>query len=736
MQNPHRRHFLKISALSAGAMLVSVTLPLRARSSSAQQPVSPQWCVYVSINRDNTVVMQSPIMEMGQFMRTAGPMILADEMDLDWSLIRFDLNMPTYLTRNRKGDLVYDHAQVGTGGSQTLKNNWTYLRTAGATIRRMMIEEAAERWDCSPERLTARLSQIIDTPTGRKFSYGDLAEKAARRQVDTNHLKLKQPAQFHIMGKNQPAIDARDIVTGAPLFGIDENYANALQVAIDRAPAMGAQIASYDKKAALAVPGVRQVVEMPHESGPHWPDGETQLRAAGVAVLADSFWAAMRGKDVLKTTWKDTPQYAGLNSKAHRETLKALARSDQPGKHLRDDGEVTRALQQADKVLEHCYERSFLAHACMEPLNCIADVRKDSATVVVGHQWPHAAALAVEEIAGIDALKVEVINKRMGGGFGRKGEADYLREAIWLSHEVGQPVQVIWTRENDMERDFFAPAAAVQIRAGVKQGRIHGWHMRHAQTAGEAESHNFPAHLVRDCRIESLAGNEPFPLGTWRGPRQMQQAFAIESMLDELAHAAAADPLAFRLALMEPAKAHPIDYWAADHLDSGRMARCYRSAAEMAGWGRKLEKGEGLGIAGHVTFGTYVAFVLQVHVDDNKQLSLQKAWGAIDCGFAVNPNHIRAQMEGGLIDGLNAALFNEAVIEDSQVQTRNFGQLRWMRMGETPLEIETEIIESDREPTGVGEPPVPPAPAALANAIFAASGLRLRRMPFSEHIRI
>ncbi|GAA0345514.1 xanthine dehydrogenase family protein molybdopterin-binding subunit [Bowmanella denitrificans] len=736
VQDPKRREFLKVSAIVSSSMLISILLPGQVRGSDNANAELSQWCVYVHIHSDNSVSMQSPIMEMGQFMRTAGPMILADEMDLDWSLIQFDTTMPTFLRRDEQNNIVYAHAQIGTGGSQTLKNNWSYLRTAGAIVRQMLIEEAAARWGCEAARLTAKNSRIIDSQSSRQFSYGELAQQASTRRVDLSRLKLKHPSQFSIIGSSKASIDGRDIVTGKPLFGIDENYRNALHAVIDRAPAMGARIAGYNREAALAIPGVKQIVETPHHSGPHWPGGETQICAAGVAVLADSHWAALQGKAALATTWTDANRYAGLNSAAHRTALNALAQSSNPGKRHRDDGNVEQAFEQAEQVLVHTYERALLSHACMEPLNCIADVQKHHAVVVVGHQWPHQVALEVEQLTGIDALRVEVRNKRMGGGFGRKGETDFLREAIWLSHKVGQPVKVLWTRENDMQRDYFAPAAAVKIKAGLKQGRIQGWHMRQAQTGGEAESHGFPAHLISDCRIESLTANHPFPLGAWRGPGQMQQAFAVESMLDELAYAKGSDPLTFRLTLMGPAKIYPINFWAANEIDSGRMANCYRLAAKMAGWGRTLKNGQGLGIAGHFTFGTYVVFVLQVQVDKNRKLQLQKAWGVIDCGLAVNPNHIRAQMEGGFIDGLNAALFNQVTVQDSIVATTNFDRLRWMRMQEAPTQIEIDIIQGAQSPTGVGEPPVAPAPAALANAIYAASGLRLRRMPFAEHINI
>jgi isoquinoline 1-oxidoreductase subunit beta len=731
-----RRSFLKAAATATGALLVSIPLPPRSSLLAATRAVeaSPQWSVYLTIHPDNRVDLVSPIMEMGQGMRTTGPMMLADELDLDWSLIAFGRDAPIYMSRNTKGEVIYDHAQISCGGSQTVRNNWVYLRRAGATVRRMLIEEAAERWKVSPDTLVTANSFVVDPTSNRRVSYGELAGKAAIRRVAADHIRIKRQSEYRIMGKDARVVDIRDIVTGKPLFGIDEDYPNALQAVIDRAPAIGAEIASYDKAAALAVPGVRHVVELPRQVEKHWPEGQSQTMAAGVAVIADSLWAAIKGRGVLQTKWKNA---SSDDSAAQLAAYHKLVASNQTAIKIREDGDVDRAFASADVVLDATYEKPLFAHACMEPLSCIADVRADGATVITGHQNPQLAAVEVERIAGLDALEVKVVSKRMGGGFGRRGEVDYLREAVTLSHRVKRPVKVTWTREDDIQRDFFDPAAVMRVRAALKNGRIVAWHHRQAQTKGDPETHRcFPAELVPNYRVEKFPSTSNIQTGAWRAPLELQWAFAVESMLDELAHAAGEDPLAFRLKWLQPYKDYPVEHWAAKTIHSGRLAACYEAAARLAEWNRKRPAGTGLGIAGHFTFGTYAACVVEVSVSEGNELRIHRAWGAIDCGFAINPNHIRAQMEGGFIDGFNAALFNNVRIANGRVVNDNFATLRWMRMREAPPSIEVAIIDSGYEPTGVGEPPLPPAGAAMANAIFAACGKRIRRMPLAESFEI
>ncbi|GFE91522.1 xanthine dehydrogenase family protein molybdopterin-binding subunit [Steroidobacter agaridevorans] len=729
-----RRSFLKASLSAAGALLISIPLPPRSSLAARTAGASSAWCVYLTLHPDNTAELMSPVMEMGQFMRTTGPMILADEMDLDWSRVTVTKDEPVRMIRNDTGEVAYEFGQSSAGGSQTVRNNWDYMRRAGATVRRMLLEEAAARWQVPADTLIARDSFVIDPNGDRRLSYGELAAKAASRQVQPEQIELKQRADYRIMGKDAGVVDIRDIVMGRPLFAIDEDYPNALQAVIERAPALHAEIASYNKDAALAIPGVRHIIELPRKVEDHWPGGDAQVLAAGIAVLADSLWAAMQGRKALQAQWKNATTD---DSTQQIQEFHRLVAGNGVANKLVDDGDVDAAFATADLVLDHTYEKPLFAHACMEPHNCIADVRSDSATVIAGHQVPHWIAREVELIAGIDALKVKVIGKRMGGGFGRRSELDFIREAVTLSHRIKGPVKVTWTREDEIQRDFFDAAAVMRVRAAIKDKRIVGWQHRQAQTRGRPEASDyFPAKVVSNYRVEQFAATSNIPCGPWRAPTQLQWAFATESMLDELAHATGQDPLAFRLQWLQPYREYEIKNWAAKSIHSGRMAKCYEAAARLADWKRPRPKGTGLGIAGHFTFGTYAACVLEVSVGDTDELKILRAWGAIDCGFAINPNHIRSQMEGGFVDGLNAALFNDVQVSAGRVVNDNFNTLRWMRLREAPMSIEVEIVDSGYDPTGVGEPPLAPAGAALANAIFAACGKRVRRMPIAASFKI
>ncbi len=732
-----RRSFIAAS-VSAGSVLFTIPMLSRVASANGRNAASEaqQWSLYVAVHPDNSVTMISPIMDMGQFMRTTGPMILADEMDLDWSLISFSRDIPVHMKRDEKGEVAYAHAQIGTGGSYAVRNNWDYLRKSGATVRQMLVEEAAARWRVGAASLRTENSFVIDPQSGRRASYGSLAAKAAAREVDVSKIVLKDKSQYRIMGRQIPIIDAREMVTGKPLYGIDEEYPNALQAVIDRAPALGATIESYDKDAALAVPGVRHLVEIEPQFGDHWPEGQAQIVSAGIAVVADSLWSAMKGRRALNTRWKNASELAREDSELQQQAFHRQVASKDEALLLQNDGDIEAAFASADVVLDRTYEKPLWAHAFMEPLSVIVDIGRDSAKVIVGHQFPHRAAVEIERVTGIDALKVQIIAKRMGGGFGRRAENDFLREAAVLGHKLGKPVKITWTREDDLQNDWFDNAAVMRVRAGLKNGKIVAWHHRQAQTRGEPEYVVFPAGLVPNYRAERFASTSNIRVGAWRAPFQLQWAFAAESMIDELAHAAGQDPLQFRLQLMQPYQARPVKHWSSTEIHSGRMAKCYEAVAEMAQWDRKRPPGTGLGIAGHFTFGTYAACIVEVKMSERNELEIQRAWGAIDCGFAINPNHIKSQMEGGFVDGFNAVLFNRALVRDGQVQNKNFDTLRWIRMRESPREIQIRIIDSGYPPTGVGEPPVAPAGAALVNAVFAASGKRIRRLPLADSIVI
>jgi isoquinoline 1-oxidoreductase beta subunit len=730
--DPKRRYFLKSSA-AVGAMVLTIQLPTNARE--PEKTTQKNWCIYVSIHPDNSVVMSSPVMDMGQHMRTTGPMIIADEMDLDWSLITFTQDPPAYFTRNEKGEISYKYADMGTGGSHAVRRNWQYMRKAGATARQMLLQAAAQQWQVPVQELQTQSSFLLNPHSGEKLSYGVLAAKAALINIDEQAVKLKEKSQHHIMGHDTRTIDLIDLVTGKPLYGIDSDYPNVLQTVILRAPALGAKPQSYDRKAALAVPGVKYIIETKRQVSVD--DDKLQEVASGIAVIADSLWAAFKGKAALKASWQTHPEFAKQDSEQQQAHFHYLVQNEKPTKQGINDGDVDRAFSEAKSILDNTYETPLFAHACMEPFNCIADIREQDATIIVGHQFPHMVAEEVESLTGIDALKVEVLSKRMGGGFGRRYHRDFLIEAILLSKQIKQPVKVTWTREDEIEQDKFAPAHVMRVRASLDEDlKVSGWHHVQAQTNWGIKDACFPRHLVKNYRSEQFENLSQIPIGPWRGPGHLQWAFAAESMLDELAYKADLDPLAFRLKLLEPHMEYDYDGWGADKIDSGRMALCYKKAAELANWQKKRPPGTGLGIAGHFTFGSYSAFVIEVSVNPENKLTLHKAWGAIDCGFAVNPNHIRNQMEGGFIDGLNAALFNKVIVKNGEVTNKNFHMLRWMRMQEAPVDIEVAIIQNDYPPMGVGEPPTAPAAAALANAIFAANGMRVRKLPVDETFEI
>ena len=732
--NLHRRWFIKSVAGTGAAIAIGPSLSF-ASDGLNNQPLP--WCVYVTINKDNSVTMSSPIMDMGQHMKTTGPVILADEMDLDWSLIKFSLDCPAWLTKDQQGNVGYAHSDMGTGGSHAVRRNWQYLREAGAAVRQMLLQEAANRWQVSPQGLETDKSFVVNPQNKARLSYGELAEKAAKHNISSAEITLKDRTEYRIMGTDTKTIDGKELVTGTPLFGIDMDYPGALQAVIHRAPQIGAQVASFDQQAAMKVPGVKAVIEVPRVAETYYGGPqEKQSVASGVAVLAENLWAAFQGKAVLNTQWQLSSEYQQQDSQEQLSEFRLLVNSDKPAKERKNVGDANAWLAAHPEHLDETYEVPLFAHACMEPFNCIADIRDHDATIVTGHQFPHSVAEETEKLTGIDALNVEVRAKRMGGGFGRRFERDYLREAVWLSKTLKQPVKVTWTREDDLERDYFAPAYVMRVRAGAdKNGKIQAWHHRQAQTRGGCRDDCFPNHVVPNFRSEHFTDVSKIPTGPWRGPAHLQWTFASESMIDELAVQQKRDPYEYRMALMQPHKAYKYDGWGGDVIDSGRMARCYEAAAKQANWQQKRPKGHGLGIAGHFTFGSYAAFVVEVEVAQNK-LTILKAWGAIDCGLAINPNHIRNQMEGGFIDGLNAALFNKVNIEAGTVVNNNFHTLPFMRMTHSPVSVDVEIIQNQYEPTGVGEPPTAPAAAALTNAIYAACGKRIRKLPIAEQMTV
>ena len=721
-----RRQFLHVS-LSTGAMVMSVGLPGEVlATSSANQEGAGVLGHYLKIHPNNRIEIGSPVMDMGQHMKTTGPMMLAEELDADWALVDC---VAAKTNLKRVGDKV-DHKFVeeSSGGSHATRNTMPYFRTAGATARTMLRQAAAKQWQCPLEDVATNAGFAIQKSSGRKSSYGSLAHIAATLAVPDAEVKLKEVSQFKIIGSDVVTVDIDQMVRGAPLYGQDMEVADMLHASIERCPYFQGRLKSFDDKAAAAVPGVVSIFAIDELRS---PDGKTVITSDGVVVVANNLWTAMKARRLLSVEWNKGPWHEE-SSAAMISDYHALVSGDAEGDVKFETGEVHAEYAKAVKTFNHHYETPFLAHACMEPFNAIADVRESSATIISGHQNPAGVANAVAETLNIDPMSIEVISPRSGGGFGRRYSTDFVREAAVVSKKLKQAVKITWTREDEVSQDQFGPGLVSRIKAGIdKNGKLTSWHIRQAKKRGGLWAQCFPAHLIANYRAEVFRKDCGTPLGPWRGPGHLQLAFATESMIDEVAHFVGSDPLAYRMQLMGADRDFEYSDYGADKISSGRMAKCYQAAAKLADWDNARPKGVGLGIAGHFTFGSYAAFVVEVDSRDNSNYKITKAWGAIDCGMPVNPNHIRSQMEGGFIDGLNAAMFNEIKIEDGKVSNTNFHSLQWMRMAQSPRTIETTIVKNDYPSTGVGEPPTAPAAAALANAIFAATGQRLRKLPLT-----
>jgi isoquinoline 1-oxidoreductase beta subunit len=496
---------------------------------------------------------------------------------------------------------------------------------------------------------------------------------------------------------------------------------------IERCPYFHGEIESFDDKKTLAIKGVIKTVKIDKiiES-----DGIKEI-AAGIAVIATNYWAAVQGRKALSINWQQGP-WANESSQSLMDDFEKFCFSDDEGNNRINEGDITQAFKDSKHVLDECYQVPLLAHACMEPFNAIVHIKNEKAKIITGHQFPTRVANAVAQYANIDPLDVEVVGTRMGGGFGRRYNNDFVIEATLLAKEIDKPVKLVWTREDEMIQDYFGQSTFTRLRAGVdEQGKLIAWHHRQGQIEGGLREQCFPYQLIENFKVDSYNQKAGTPTGAWRGPGHLQFAFAVESMLDEVAHANNQDPLAHRLELLGNAKEYSYKGFGAKVIDSGRMATCYQEAAKLANWKNKRPKGVGLGLAGHFTFGSYAAFVVEVDSRAEGPMKITGIWGAIDCGLPLNPNHIRNQMEGGFIDGLNVALFNDAKVSGGRVINGNFDQQPWIRMLDTPAKFEVTIVDNDHPPTGVGEPPTAPAPAALANAIYAATGKRIRKLPIS-----
>jgi isoquinoline 1-oxidoreductase beta subunit len=753
IENVSRRAMLRGMGITAGLVLAAPVLSRRGMAAySTGADKMPHGTVndprvFVSIAPDGIVTIIAHRSEMGTGSRTSLPMIVADELEADWNRVQI---------KQAPGDEV-KYGNQDTDGSRSTRHYLIPMRQVGAAARMMLEGAAAKRWNVSITEVKAVNHEVVHTASGRKLGYGELANEAASQPVvEASKLQLKDPKDFRYIGKGKVSItDLHNITTGKAVYGADIRLPGLKYAVIARPPVVGGKLVSFDAKDALKVPGVEKVMEV---QGWPWPSKFQPL--GGVAVIARNTGAAIMGRDALKVVWDDGAN-AKYDSVAYRAELEDAARK--PGEVVRNDGDVESALKSADKVVVGEYYLPHLAHVSMEPPVGVANVADGKAEIWAPVQSPGGTREDVAKTLGIPVENVTVNVTLLGGGFGRKSKCDFVLEAALLSKAVGAPVKVQWTREDDIRHVFAHTVSAERIEAGLdKGGKVVAWRHRSAaptimSTFVPGAKHQAPFELgmglvdlpfdIPNIRCENPEAAAHTRIGWFRSVSNIPHGFAVQTMVAEIAHATGRDPKDVLLELIGPARLVDVgpsvkDLWdygepiSSYPIDAGRLRRVVELVAEKGEWGRPMPKGHGLGIAAHRSFVTYVATIVEVAVDDKGKLTIPRVDTAIDCGAYVNPERIRSQIEGAAIMGLSLAKHGQLTFKNGRVEQGNYDDFPVARMDESPLITNVHITESgfDVPPSGVGEPGVPPFAPALCNAIFAATGKRIRSLPIGKQL--
>lgn len=728
-----RRQLFRYTGALGGLLVVGAPMPgLRAEADpSALTPM-------IKVDPSGDILIYNPSPEMGQGTDTSNPMLFAEEMDADFARVRM-ADMPLMLKLGDDGNPTWAAVPQFSGGSTSMPRNWNLVRQLGATTRALFVEAAAKRWGVQAGTLRTEKSFVINPATGARLGYGALAEDAGKASLPADFKPtLKARTDWSLIGRPQAHLGNRDIVTGKAVYGIDAQYPGAKVALIARSPYLDGDVISVDDSATRAVPGVRDVVIMPR---PDMAKNYTYL-AAGVAVIADTFWAAKKGRDALKIDWDKGP-YTGESTESFDAHCAALLDGPQ-GQVVRNDGDVDVANETAE-IFTRRYRQPFVSHAQLEVQNCTAHVRADGATVIGPFQSPSGASRMAAAITGLDRMAIDVQVTRLGGGFGRRLTSDHAAEAAFVAQASGLPVKVIWTREDDLSHDFYRPAGHHEIVAGFSpDGAMVSWQHRLASASkyyrrdnvppeemwtAEIYKDDFPAGLVPNLRLEYHSAKSGMPRGSWRAPAHTANAFVIQSFLDEVAAERGEDPLAFRLRLLGEDREMDYSNHGGPKFYTGRLKGVLRMAAQMAGWGKEMPRGHAQGIAGHFTFGGYCAMVAEIERLTGGGFKVHRVFAAVDVGTVVNPTGVIKQAEGGINDGLSAAFGQEVRVKDGQVTTQNFDTYPMTRMGDTPAQVEVGIIDSDMDPSGMGEMAIPVIAPAVMNALVRAGGPRIRHLP-------
>jgi isoquinoline 1-oxidoreductase subunit beta len=730
-----RREFLRVSVSAAGGLAVSLAWPERAAGEGAMEmPLPPAvdqpLGALVRIEPDGRIVIGARGCEIGQGVRTSFPMLIAEELDVPWSAVTVE-----------QLDYAPRYGSQFAGGSTSIRDGFHELRQIGARSRWLLLQAAAAEWHETPERLRTRDAQVLH-PDGRTLSYAQLAPRAATLPPPGGRVPLKEKSAYRIIGHPARIADGRDVVTGAARYGIDASAEGALTAVIARCPYLDGTLAEVDDSQTRRIPGVRQVLTIP---GPRSGAPLDRNVAAGVVVIGEDFWSARQGREALRLKW--TPGPGAHDSSAALEQ-RAIAALDRRGTIARQDGDFAAARAAAARIVECTYIEPFLAHATMEPPNALIDLRGKRARLEASLQSPGGASQLIRAMTGVARSDIDIKLPRSGGGFGRRLNNDFVAEAVLVAQQLGQPVKVVWTREDDLQNDLYRPFGVHRLTATLDAaGHVSGWAHRVAATALKwriagmeddpdwalcVDPDGFPAGCVTNYLAEFLPVDFHLARGWWHAPLPTFAAFPVESFLDELAIAAAQDPLALRLALLGAPR--ELDY--RDHggpkVHTGRIASVLREAARRIDYGRKLPPGHGIGVASHFTHGGYAAHAIEVAVSGQGELTVVRCVCAADIGQVVNPLGGEAQFMGATLNGLSAALNLEITVKDGRIEQANFPDYPLLRMAGAP-DVEVSFMDSQFPPSGAGEMGIPPVAPALANAIFAATGKRLRRLPLGRN---
>ncbi len=707
-----RRQFLKTGALLGGGLVISFTLPVSAKQLKKAGGGTPNLYfapnAFLRVGVDDSVNITLSHVEMGQGVWTTLSMLIAEELDADWRNISIE---------HSPAEKSYVHTAYGlqiTGGSSSTWSEFDRYRQAGATARVLLIQAAAQKFGVNPSDCRTENGMVFSGT--QKASYGELAMAAAALPAP-GKVELRKPEQWKFIGKGVKRLDAPDKVNGTARYGMDVHFPGLLTAVVAHSPVIGGKVISFDATAAKAVAGVRDVVQVP----------------TGVAVIADHFWAAKKGRDVLKVTW-EPGEHAGLNSTKQLADYQQLA--NEKGAPALEKGNVDTGFGKAAKIIEAEYTLPYLAHAAMEPINCTVKISDNKCEIWTGTQMPGVDQAAAAKILGFTNDQVSIITPYLGGGFGRRATptSDFVSEAVQIAKASGKMIKMVWTREDDMRAAYYRPAFLHRFRIGVN---AEGYPVAWKQTiVGQSITAGTPFDSGKPIDESSVEGvnDSPYVTGVpdayvglhspklpvsvlwYRSVGHTHTGYVMETMIDDLARQAGKDPVAYRRTLLK---------------DHHRHLATLNLAAEKAGWGKPLPKGHFHGVAVHESFRSYVAQVAEISLTERGHVKVHKVTCAVDCGLAVNPDGVRAQMESGIVFGITMALYGEISIENGMVKQSNFHDYRIARMHESP-EINVHIVPSTDQMGGAGEPCVPPAAPAIANAIFAATGKRIRKLPFGD----